>query len=317
MRAIADDSQVADNSISQTHSSQNESQPQSLCSSYSKYNVDNYSLCNGGAACDDSDHDNNQRRAVSRRISELSRRFAAQQHRELQAKPQQALKFEHDNDDDNDDENDIEYADDIADLSQFAPGQHHQLPADCAMLSQAYARHQQHVQGRANQRARKQHQDISTVAWMIILGDGLHNFIDGISIGAAFSESILSGVSISVAVICEEFPHELGDFAVLISSGMTVRQALGYNFLSACTCYLGMAVGIILGDVTDGASYISALAAGVFLYIALVDMMGELSAALEASSRESIARTLKLLLLQNVGIAIGISIIFVLSFIDF
>lgn len=152
---------------------------------------------------------------------------------------------------------------------------------------------------------------------MIILGDGLHNFIDGISIGAAFSESILSGVSISVAVICEEFPHELGDFAVLVSSGMTVRQALGYNFLSACTCYVGMAVGIILGDVTDGASYISALAAGVFLYIALVDMMGELSAALEATSRDSIGKTLKLLLLQNVGIFIGISIIFVLSFIDF
>ena len=160
-------------------------------------------------------------------------------------------------------------------------------------------------------------QDISTVAWMIILGDGLHNFIDGISIGAALSESILSGVSISVAVICEEFPHELGDFAVLVSSGMTGRQALGYNFLSACTCYFGMAVGIILGDVTDCASYISALAAGVFLYIALVDMMGELSAALEESSRDSIARTLKLLLLQNVGIFIGISIIFVLSFMDF
>jgi len=162
-----------------------------------------------------------------------------------------------------------------------------------------------------------QKQDISTVAWMIILGDGLHNFIDGISIGAAFSESILSGVSISVAVICEEFPHELGDFAVLVSSGMTVRQALGYNFLSACTCYFGMAVGIILGDVNDGASYISALAAGVFLYIALVDMMGELSASLEESSRDSITKTLKLLLLQNIGIFIGISIIFVLSFIDF
>lgn len=160
-------------------------------------------------------------------------------------------------------------------------------------------------------------QDISTVAWMIILGDGLHNFIDGISIGAAFSESILSGVSISVAVICEEFPHELGDFAVLVSSGMTVHQALGYNFLSACTCYLGMAVGIILGDVNDSASYISALAAGVFLYIALVDMMGDLSATLEETSRYSIAKTLKLLLLQNVGIFIGISIIFVLSFIDF
>jgi zinc transporter ZupT len=51
---------------------------------------------------------------------------------------------------------------------------------------------------------------VSPVAWMIIFGDGLHNFIDGLSIGAAFTESILKGISICLAVICEEFPHELG-----------------------------------------------------------------------------------------------------------
>ena len=84
---------------------------------------------------------------------------------------------------------------------------------------------------------------IATVAWMIIFGDGIHNFIDGLSIGAAFSESILTGMSVSLAVLCEEFPHELGDFAVLLNSGMTVRQAMMYNFLSACTCYLGLIIG--------------------------------------------------------------------------
>ena len=53
---------------------------------------------------------------------------------------------------------------------------------------------------------------IATVAYMIIFGDGLHNFIDGLAIGASFSNSIYQGVSTSVAVICEEFPHELGKF---------------------------------------------------------------------------------------------------------
>uniref|UniRef100_A0A6G1SDL4 Zinc transporter ZIP14 n=1 Tax=Aceria tosichella TaxID=561515 RepID=A0A6G1SDL4_9ACAR len=154
--------------------------------------------------------------------------------------------------------------------------------------------------------------EIAPVAWMIIIGDGLHNFIDGLSIGAAFTESIHQGMIICVAVIFEELPHELGDFAVLISSGMTVRQALFFNFLSASTCFIGMIFGILLGDMAQSASYIFALAAGMFFYISLVDMMGELSAALEeckGSTRESI----HLLLMQNIGILSGIVIIFSLS----
>lgn len=51
---------------------------------------------------------------------------------------------------------------------------------------------------------------ISSLAWMIIFGDGFHNFIDGLSLGAAFNESIPTGISISLAVMCEELPHELG-----------------------------------------------------------------------------------------------------------
>jgi zinc transporter ZupT len=53
---------------------------------------------------------------------------------------------------------------------------------------------------------------------MIIFGDGLHNFIDGLSIGAAFTESVLKGISISLAVICEEFPHELGKITKIFFS---------------------------------------------------------------------------------------------------
>lgn len=153
---------------------------------------------------------------------------------------------------------------------------------------------------------------IAPVAWMIIIGDGLHNFIDGLSIGAAFSESMVLGMSTSVAVIFEEFPHELGDFAVLISSGMSVKQALGFNFLSACTCYIGMVFGILLGDMTQSASYIFALAGGMFLYISLVDMMGELSAMLE-ECKNSTSEVAHLLLMQNIGILTGIIIIFILS----
>ena len=53
---------------------------------------------------------------------------------------------------------------------------------------------------------------VAPVAYMVVFGDGLHNFIDGLSIGAAFTDSILLGISVSVAVLCEELPHELGQF---------------------------------------------------------------------------------------------------------
>lgn len=154
---------------------------------------------------------------------------------------------------------------------------------------------------------------IATVAWMIIFGDGIHNFIDGLSIGAAFSESILTGISVSLAVLCEEFPHELGDFAVLLNSGMSMKQALTYNFLSACTCYIGLVIGILLGELEGSSSYIFGLAGGMFLYIALVDMMPELNEAVETASKTSIKDALLVFLLQNIGILTGICCLFILA----
>lgn len=153
---------------------------------------------------------------------------------------------------------------------------------------------------------------IATVAWMIIFGDGIHNFIDGLSIGAAFSESILTGISVSLAVLCEEFPHELGDFAVLLNSGMTMKQAMMYNFLSACTCYLGLVLGILLGEL-DANCYIFALAGGMFLYISLVDMVPELNESVEVASSTSVEKAVKVFCLQNVGIITGIACLFILA----
>jgi len=154
---------------------------------------------------------------------------------------------------------------------------------------------------------------IATVAWMIIFGDGVHNFIDGLSIGAAFSESILTGISISAAVLCEEFPHELGDFAVLLKSGMNMRQAMVYNFLSACTCYIGLILGILLGEMHIGNQYIFAAAGGMFLYIALVDMVPELNATLDQLSKQSAKSAFTVFLLQNIGILTGIFSLFILA----
>ena len=63
---------------------------------------------------------------------------------------------------------------------------------------------------------------IATVAWMIIIGDGLHNFIDGLAIGASCSTSVLSGLSTSLAIVCEELPHELGKTFNNLSKAFTI-----------------------------------------------------------------------------------------------
>ncbi|XP_053383634.1 metal cation symporter ZIP14-like [Mercenaria mercenaria] len=64
-----------------------------------------------------------------------------------------------------------------------------------------------------NEMTEQDRKHINAVAWMVITGDALHNFIDGVSVGAAFTESVLAGVSVSVAIFCEELPHELGKFS--------------------------------------------------------------------------------------------------------
>ncbi|KAK6468395.1 metal cation symporter ZIP14 isoform X2 [Huso huso] len=152
--------------------------------------------------------------------------------------------------------------------------------------------------------------DIGTLAWMITLSDGLHNFIDGLAIGASFTVSVFQGVSTSVAILCEEFPHELGDFVILLNAGMSIQQALFFNFISACCCYLGLAFGILAGS-HFSANWIFALAGGMFLYIALADMFPEMN---EVSKEEgNDGNTLVAFAIQNAGLLTGFSIMLLLT----
>ncbi|XP_043991140.1 zinc transporter ZIP6 isoform X2 [Gambusia affinis] len=152
---------------------------------------------------------------------------------------------------------------------------------------------------------------VAALAWMVIMGDGLHNFSDGLAIGAAFSESLSSGLSTSVAVFCHELPHELGDFAVLLKAGMTVRQAILYNVLSAMTAYLGMVTGILIGHYAEHIStWIFALTAGLFLYVSLVDMVPEM---LHNDAGDYGFSHWGFFLLQNAGILLGFCIMLLIA----
>ncbi|VDM15131.1 unnamed protein product, partial [Wuchereria bancrofti] len=85
---------------------------------------------------------------------------------------------------------------------------------------------------------------LKSAAFVIIFGDAIHNFIDGIAVGASFAISNQVGVATSIAVICHELPHELGDFAVLIESGLSIPRAMFLNFLSSLTAFAGLFVGL-------------------------------------------------------------------------
>uniref|UniRef100_A0AAV2JYC0 Zinc transporter ZIP10 n=1 Tax=Knipowitschia caucasica TaxID=637954 RepID=A0AAV2JYC0_KNICA len=152
---------------------------------------------------------------------------------------------------------------------------------------------------------------IASIAWMVIMGDGMHNFSDGLAIGAAFSANLTGGISTSVAVFCHELPHELGDFAVLIKAGMSVKQAIAYNVLSALMAYVGMVVGTAVGQYTHHlTSWIFAVTAGMFLYVALVDMLPEM---LHGDSEDHKRCQVGHFLLQNLGMITGFSLMLLIA----
>ncbi|ERE89657.1 zinc transporter ZIP8-like protein [Cricetulus griseus] len=153
--------------------------------------------------------------------------------------------------------------------------------------------------------------EIGTIAWMITLCDALHNFIDGLAIGASCTLSLLQGLSTSIAILCEEFPHELGDFVILLNAGMSTRQALLFNFLSACSCYVGLAFGILVGN-NFAPNIIFALAGGMFLYISLADMFPEMNDMLreKVTGRKT---DFTFFMIQNAGMLTGFTAILLIT----
>jgi len=108
----------------------------------------------------------------------------------------------------------------------------------------------------------------------VIIGDTVHNFVDGTVIGAAVLTSIPLGISTAIAVAAHEIPHEIGDFAILLHAGYSRRNALLLNSISALANLLGTFCAVAAFDVVPHAlPYALAIAAASFLYIAMTDLM--------------------------------------------
>ena len=142
---------------------------------------------------------------------------------------------------------------------------------------------------------------------LILVSDGLHNFIDGTIIGVSYLASIEIGVATTIAVILHEIPQEFGDFAILIQAGFTRKKALFFNFLSALFAILGAIIALIIQSRMESFSlFIISFTIGGFIYIATADLIPELHRKI-ATAREIFYQ----LLFFSFGLAIMALLLFI------
>ena len=143
--------------------------------------------------------------------------------------------------------------------------------------------------------------------WLNLIGEGLHNFIDGLIIGASYSVGIGIGVTTSLAVIFHEIPHEIGNFGVLVHGGLPRWRALFLNFLCACVAILGTLLALWIGPrIKDFPSLMMPITAGGFIYIAGSDLIPELH------KEVSVPRSF----FQLVSVILGVALMALLLFLE-
>jgi zinc and cadmium transporter len=118
---------------------------------------------------------------------------------------------------------------------------------------------------------------VHPMAYINLVSDGVHNFLDGLIIGASYLVSIPLGLSTTVAVALHEVPQEQGDFGILVHAGFTPKRALFMNLLFALLSFVGVVISLLLGpQVGDYTAFMVPLTAGGFIYIAGSDLIPEL-----------------------------------------
>lgn len=143
-----------------------------------------------------------------------------------------------------------------------------------------------------------------TLAPLVLVADFVHNMLDGIIVGASFLVSVEVGVATTVAVIIHEIPQEIADFGLLVHSGWSRGKALLWNFLTAVSAFIGLALVFLLGQTVGSfVPLAAAVTAGAFIYIAGADLVPELQKA----------SGLRRALIQLISIAIGFGVLLLIA----
>jgi zinc and cadmium transporter len=160
--------------------------------------------------------------------------------------------------------------------------------------------HAEHCEAHAPETAHH-HADVAA-SRLILVGDAIHNLVDGVLIAAAFLTDFHLGVVTSLAVIAHEIPQEVGDFAILLNGGYTRARALFFNTLSSLTTIVGAIVAYYsLAATMMAVPYVLAVAAASFIYIAVADLIPGLHRRMEPGA----------MVHQLVLIVAGVSLIYV------
>ncbi len=119
--------------------------------------------------------------------------------------------------------------------------------------------------------------EIHPFAYTNLVGDSIHNFIDGLIIAGSFLTSTSVGFASTLAIIIHEIPQELGDFGVLIYAGFSKKKAILFNFLTALTAVFGGLIGYFFFSYVQGfLIYLLPIAAGGFIYVGASDLIPEI-----------------------------------------
>ncbi len=148
---------------------------------------------------------------------------------------------------------------------------------------------------------------IKPVGYLNLIGDGFHNFFDGVAIAASFMVDSHLGIVTTIAIVAHEIPQEIGDFGLLIYSGFTKKKALFFNFISALVAVAGALIFYFSAQWVQNLQSIGlAFTAGTFIYMSCTDLIPEL---FHRSEKEMVG-TLKQDLLQTAAMFLGIIAIY-------